>query len=229
MSRIDPRERSRRIADESLVSGDPTAWFERLYAEADQGSAIVPWEGGAHHRLLEEWSAQRDLDGRGRTALVVGSGLGEDAEYIASLGFDTVAFDISATAVRVSQRRYPGSRVRYRTADLLDLPAEWERAFDLVVEAFTVQALPEPYRGQAIRNVGSLVAPGGTLVVIATGRDDVDRPVQGPPWPLVRSEIGAFPADGIEPVRIEQIPYSDRSGDFCWRAEFRRPVDTGTG
>jgi len=34
-----------------------------------------------------------------RRALVVGSGLGDDAEHVASLGFDTLAFDVSPTAI----------------------------------------------------------------------------------------------------------------------------------
>jgi ubiquinone/menaquinone biosynthesis C-methylase UbiE len=77
---------------------------------------------------------------------VVGCGLGDDAEYVAGRGFDTVAFDISASAIRAARRRYPDSAVHYVTADLLDPPGEWERAFDLVVESLTLQALPDPRR-----------------------------------------------------------------------------------
>jgi 2-polyprenyl-3-methyl-5-hydroxy-6-metoxy-1,4-benzoquinol methylase len=49
----------------------------------------------------------------------VGCGLGADAEYLASLGFDTVGFDISETAIRLARERFPGSAVRYVSADLL--------------------------------------------------------------------------------------------------------------
>jgi hypothetical protein len=51
--------------------------------------------------------------------------------------------------------------VAYRTADLLDPPAEWDRRFDLVVECITVQSLPEPPRREAIERIGGFVAPGG--------------------------------------------------------------------
>ncbi len=85
-----------------------------------------------------------------------------------------------------------------------------------------VQALPEPPRGDAIRGVTGLVAPGGTLLVVAFGadgtvaeRDEAD----GPPWPLVRSEIDAFGADGIDLVFLERV-FPD--GDLRWRATFRR-------
>jgi hypothetical protein len=66
-----------------------------------------------------------------------------------------------------ARRRFPDSAVDYVVADLLDLPPEWHRAFDLVVEVITVQALPDPPRARAIACVASLVAPGGTLIVIS--------------------------------------------------------------
>src|SRR4051812_14441882 len=37
------RAYSRRLAAESIAAGDPTGWFERLYAAAERGQATVPW------------------------------------------------------------------------------------------------------------------------------------------------------------------------------------------
>jgi SAM-dependent methyltransferase len=218
MNEADPEERAQSLAAAAIGAGDPTAWFEQLYAGAEAGEEVVPWDRRAPHRLLVEWSEARYLNGGGHRALVVGCGLGDDAEYVAGRGFETVAFDISASAVRAAQRRYPGSGVRYVTADLLDLPAEWEQAFDLVVESLTLQALPDPPRATAIGNVGRPVAPGGTLVVHARARD-ADEPDDGPPWALLRSEIEAIARSGLDTVRIKDIhePVSRR-----WLAEFRR-------
>lgn len=209
---------------ESYASGDPTGWFERLYAAAEDGNATVPWDRGAPHRLLVPWTQRRDLDGRGKRALVVGCGLGADAEYIASLGYETVAFDISASAIRAAQKRFPNSPVTYLTADLLNPPDDWRAAFDLVVESQTVQALPKELHQEAIVNSGIFVAPGGTLLVLAAaGRDDT--PVSGPPWPLTRSEIDSFAANGLQSVNVEEIPDSDQPNVRRWCAEFRRHVD----
>ncbi len=215
-----PEERTRALAAESLGAGDATGWFERLYAAAEAGEGIVPWDRAAPHRILVQWATERGLAGGGRRALVVGSGTGDDAEYISGLGFETVAFDISGSAVRAAYRRYPGTSVQYVVADLLDPPAEWQQAFDLVVESLTLQALPDPPRRDAIRRVGELVAPGGTLIVNTRARDEADDPIDGPPWALTRAEIDAIAASGLEPVRIEDIhePETRR-----WRAEFRRP------
>jgi SAM-dependent methyltransferase len=215
----DPDERARQLAAESP---DATAWFERLYAEARSGDAVVPWDVADPHYLLTNWARGRTLDGSGRRALVVGAGLGRDAEFIAGFGFDTTAFDISPSAIESAQQRHAGSAVHYRVADLFDPPARWRHAFDLVVESLTVQALPVTERGRAIAQVPRFVAPGGTLLVIAAGRET--PPGEGPPWPLDRAEVEAFAADGVEPVHVAEIRDPADRTSLRWQAEFRRPT-----
>lgn len=217
----DPDREARRLADESLEAGEATGWFERLYLAAEEGTATVPWDRGTPHRMLVEWAQRRELDGSGRRALVIGSGLGDDAEFIAGAGFDTVAFDISEAAVRSARRRYPDSTVHHLVADLLDPPAEWSQAFDLVVESLTVQALPRSLRSPATVQVGQLVGPGGTLLVHAAAQHGAEAE-DGPPWPLTRAEVEAFATGGLEVVRIEDVEFGLRR----WRAEFRRPEVT---
>jgi SAM-dependent methyltransferase len=213
---VDPDEVTRRMAAES---SDATAWFERLYAAADQGHAVVPWDRGAPNPFLVQWAAQRQSVPSSR-ALVVGCGLGADAQLVAGMGWHTVAFDISPTAVSAARRRFPDSGVDYRTADLFDLPGAWQRAFDFVLESLTVQSLPRSLRSEAIARVAELVAPGGTLLVIAAAQD-ADEPDEGPPWPLTRAELDAF-ADDLEPVLVEDIKDPSDTGTRRWRAEFRR-------
>jgi len=204
-----------------VTADDPTGWFERLYAAAEQGTAVVPWDRGGPNPRLVDWVRARQPDGGGRRALVVGAGLGDDAELVAGLGFATVAFDVAPTAVRGARARFPASPVRYLVADLLDPPAEWRGAFDFVLESLTVQSLPDAPRPTAIANVAATVAPGGTLLVIASGREP-EEPVRGPPWPLTREEIDAFSAAELEVVRVEDVR---DAGIRWWRAELRRPGD----
>jgi SAM-dependent methyltransferase len=217
VSRPDPADEDvSRLAAESLAEGDATGWFERLYRDAADGRAVIPWDRGGPHPLLVPWAEQ--LAGDGRRALVVGAGLGGDAELVAARGYETVAFDVSPTAVESARRRFPGSAVRYVTADLLEPPAEWRGAFDLVVESLTVQSLPPQLHRAAIARVGELVAPCGTLLVIAAGRDE-DEAVDGPPWPLTPAEIDAFAGGDLRAVRVEDLR---EPGVRRWRAEYRR-------
>ena len=208
-----------RFAAEGLASGDPTGWFERLYAAAQNAAAEVPWARLAPREQLVEWADAHAVHGDGRPALVVGAGLGDDAEFVAGLGFDTVAFDVAPSAIAAARGRFPDSAVRYRVADLLALPEELAGAFAFVFESLTVQSLPDDVRPQAIANVARTVASGGTLLVIASARDGEDGPIAGPPWPLLRTEVDAFAVEGLEAVEIERLPVGR---DSRWRAEFRR-------
>lgn len=204
----------------NAAQDDPTAWFEPLYAEAAAGTAIVPWDRDVPNPLLIEWLANHPLESEGKRAAVIGCGLGNDAELIGARGFDTTAFDISPTALDLARRRYPDSRVHYVQADLLALPAQWQQAYDLVVECITVQALPPDLHQRAAGAVASLVGVGGLLVVISGARVGDEIP-DGPPWPLTGEELGYFAVGGVERAVVETVPVGD--GRIRWRAEYRRP------
>lgn len=211
---------ARRLAAASLAAGDPTGWFETLYAQSRAGRADVPWDvpqPSAHLRAL-------DLPaGEGRRALVVGCGPGRDAEHLAALGYATTAFDISATAIDLARSRHPGTTVDYLVADLLAPPPAWRHAFDLVLESNNVQALPAGIRAAAITTVGTFVAPGGTLIVLAAATTRLDSDGAGPPWPLTRPEIDAFAADGLRCLSVDQIAAPNTTLPSRWQALFTRP------
>ena len=214
MSHPDPDKTTRDLASAALDAGDPTGWFEQLYAAADEGEAVVPWDREEPQAVLVAWADAGPPARAGQRALVVGCGLGRDAEFIASRGFATTAFDVSATAIEMAKRRHPGTRVEYVTADVLDLPGEWRWAYDLVVESITVQSLPPELHAPASDHIGQTVAPGGTLLVVSGVRAEGEE-VDGPPWPLTRREIDAFAADGLTAVRVDER-------DQRWIAEFTR-------
>jgi pimeloyl-ACP methyl ester carboxylesterase/SAM-dependent methyltransferase len=217
-------EQADRLAARSLAAGDPTGWFEHLYAAGRHGEVAMPWDRDQPHRMLVQWARDRDLSGARQRALVVGCGLGADGEYLTALGFDTVAFDISETAIRIARSRFPDSPVRYVVADLLDPPSAWREAFDLVVEIYTVQALPDPPRRNAITNITGMVAPGGTLIVLAAAHNDVQPRPQGPPWPLTRAEIDAFADGDLSPAAVENVQDPDDPTVHRWLAEFHHPL-----
>jgi SAM-dependent methyltransferase len=196
------RERARELATESLRRGDPLGWFEQLYQEAEQGKCEVPWADLCPNpHLLDFWKTcpQQMV---GKTALVIGSGVGDDSEQLAAWGFQTTAFDISETAVQVTHRRFPNTHVEYLVADLLDPPATWHHNFDLVLEVYTLQVLPEKLRPLAIEKIAGFLKPAGSLLVIARGRDQAD-PSGEMPWPLTREELQEFTRAGLKEVSFE--------------------------
>jgi len=208
---------------------DPTMaerreFFDGLYVAAGGGGEPLPWDrGGAPQQLLADWAADRGLrgpGGAGKRAVVVGCGLGGDAEFLARLGFAVVAFDFSAPAIEAARALNPTSTVDYEVADLLALPEGWLAGFDLVVESLTVQSLPRSIRPRVIAAVCSLAAPGGTVLVISS-QQGVRTETEIGPWPLSRADVDSFAGDDFELVRLEQPPGPD--GLPRWRAEFRNP------
>jgi SAM-dependent methyltransferase len=197
------RKRARELAAEYLQKGDPTGWFEVLYKEAEQGKSIVPWaDRGANSGLIEFWRANPQVTD-GKKALVIASGLGDDAEQLSSWGFKTMAFDISETAIQMARKRFPQSAVDYRVADLFQPPAEWDRKFDFVFEANTVQALPMEIRAQAMQRIAMFVRPGGKLLAIVRGRE-ANEPEGELPWPLTRAEMNEFVRAGLTEESFEE-------------------------
>jgi SAM-dependent methyltransferase len=207
---MDKRQRARALAAESVNAGDPTAWFDKLYRE---GVDVVPWAE------LRPNSNLVALDGAGKTALVIGCGLGDDAEQLAEWGFSVIAFDISPAAIEKCQERFPQSPVRYEVADLLNPPQGWRQAFDFVLEIYTVQALPHTIRDRAIEGVASFVKPGGKLLVIARGREEADPPGEMP-WPLTRREVLSLTQFGLREESFED--YADEESVRRFRAFFTR-------
>jgi SAM-dependent methyltransferase len=222
----DLRAITQRLVADARAKDDATGWFEPLYAAAQEAGGAPPWNSDEPRALLAQWTRERRLDGAGHTAVVVGCGLGADAEHVSGLGYATTAFDLSPTAIRLARAKHPASTVNYVVADLLQLPGAWRRGFDLVVECWTVQSLPDPPRAEAIVAISGLVAPGGTLIVVALARTDdgPDDPSAGPPWPQPRATIDAFATAGLELVDPALVPDPERAGRLGWRAEYRRPA-----
>jgi SAM-dependent methyltransferase len=194
------------MASEADAQGDPIGWFERVYARAGGDDSQIPWADLEPHPLLVSWLTGRAGAAGEARALVVGCGLGDDAEHVAGSGLATTAFDISASAVEWARRRHPGSSVEYVEANLLELPTAWQRAFDLVVEIYTLQSLPPgDVRERAVRSLAGPLAPGGTLLVVCRGRDEGEA-VHGIPWPLARSELAPLEQEGLTLATFEQLP-----------------------
>jgi threonine dehydrogenase-like Zn-dependent dehydrogenase len=167
--------------------------FDGYYASKRGGPPKeIPWANGAPHPMLVPWLAAATAPPDERnSALIVGSGLGDDAEAVAALGWNVTAFDVSPEAIAWTRERFPDSTVNYQTEDLFRLPGSWSGKFDLVVEVFTVQALPVTRRQATIDAICDTLAVDGELVVVALTRD-INTPLRGRPWPLSASELASF-------------------------------------
>jgi SAM-dependent methyltransferase len=217
MNPIQPN--ANKLAHHFLRQGHPSAWFEMLYASANGNGRAIPWANLKPNPDLVEWLEHHRLSGYGQKALVVGCGLGDDAEELARRGFEVVAFDISPTAIEWCRKRFPNSKVQYSVADLFEPLPAWQAHFDFVLEYFTIQALPPDLHEQIVEAVARLVAPGGTLLVIALGRD-AEVKVGGPPWPLSKEELDAFKKFGLREIAFEEYDHRPDSPVRKFRAQY---------
>jgi SAM-dependent methyltransferase len=201
------RATAREIANRYLSKGDALGWFEELYAQANGDASVIPWADLMPNPNLVTWLDNHWISGAGKKALKIGCGLGDDAEELARRGFDTTAFDISSTAIAWCQRRFPGTSVHYVIADLFTAPQNWRGAFDFVLESYTLQVLPIGLRQKALAEIAGFVRPGGTLLVIARGREHTD-PEGKMPWPLTSEDLNGFKSFDLTETAFED--YMDK-------------------
>lgn len=213
------RARARELAKEFIERGDPKGWFEAFYTEANGDESAIPWADLAPDPQLARWL--KDKNGEGQTALVIGCGLGDDAEAVAERGFAVTAFDISPQAIAWCRRRFPHSKVNYVAADLLYPPVEWDKAFNLVIEINTLQVLPDDLQPAAMSAAAEFLAGGGALLVIARAREpEEDRGSM--PWPLTRAELAGFEALGLEQITFEDYLDDETPPVRRFRVHYRK-------
>ena len=186
--------------DLGIKEDRPADWFEPLYAQSGSDGSGIPWANLRTHPSFSEWLKRTVLEGTGKSALVVGCGMGDDAIELESRGFQVMAFDVSDTAIQYCKDRFPESDVDFVQADLLMEQPDWDRLFDFVLEIFTVQALPPKYEDELIQNISNFVAPGGHLLVIAEVSDEQRSFENGPPWLLTHQHVDKFTSCGLDVV-----------------------------
>ncbi len=180
----------------------PSDWFETLYSETTESGNGIPWANMTPHPFFKNWIDKTPIIGNGKTALVVGCGLGDDAIELEAKGFKVTAFDVSKSAIELCKKRFPNSLVTFIQADLLKGITDWYHKFDFVLEIFTIQALPPKYEKTLIQNVSNFVANNGKLVVITEIQKEKRNYENGPPWLLNTNYIKSFEKCDLKHVSL---------------------------
>lgn len=189
------KQSTQELANTYADRGDANGWFEEFYARADGDIHKVYWADLKPSPLLLDW-IEKNPALAGKRAIMIGCGLGDDAEVLMQHGFQVIAFDISPSAIAMCRLRYPDSRVEYLVADLFNYPAEWRRGFDLVYECNTIQILVGLSRVRALEAISDLAAPGGKIIVSCRSCNNGEE-LNSFPVPLDRVEIDGFRRTGL--------------------------------
>ncbi|MBM3784036.1 MAG: class I SAM-dependent methyltransferase [Acidobacteria bacterium] len=208
---------ARDLAAGFIERGDTQSWFDALYKHAGRNFDVIPWADREMNVHLRDWCEREGRPAPGERVVVVGCGLGDDAEAMAARGAVVDAFDLSPEAIAWASERFPNSPVRYQAANLF----AFRGSYELVVESYTLQAMPLEMRARAIEAVANLAAPGGEVIVICRGRAETDPPGELP-WPLAPSDIQRFAAHGLATIAFEDFDDPYEPGKRRFRYHGRR-------
>lgn len=167
------------------------------------------------------WSAQpnRFLVAEAQTlpagrALDLACGEGRNAVWLAELGWRVTGVDFSPVAIgkagQLAEAR--GVAGEFEVADLLAyVPAQ--QAFDLVI-VFYLQVLAS-VRSTIVRRAAAAVAPGGTFLLVAHDRSNLEEGYGGPrdPHVLYTPQDVVTDLDGLEIERAERVLRSVETPD----------------
>ncbi|KAF7433264.1 hypothetical protein PC9H_005214 [Pleurotus ostreatus] len=167
---------------QSLVNNDPHSWEDAWKAK------ITPWDLGEGQPPLRDILTSGEIEfPRSGRALVPGCGRGYDAACIASsLGHDTLAIDIAATAVQegkdylASLPPLPAGKVSYLQGDFFNFQVSDEERFDLIYDFTFFVAIPPTRRNEWGRQMRTLIKPGGYLITLIYPIDP--HTPTGPPY-----------------------------------------------
>jgi len=185
---------------------EPLAWFDSIYTDAKGDHTKVFWADLEASPYLLDWLNKHPVSSCTKKAIVIGCGVGDDAQAISDAGYHVTAFDISPEAIRLCKNRYPDTKVNYLVEDLFDIPSSWYNNFDLVYECNTIQVLPGKYRIQARDAMISLLDQDGYLLVSCRSRQE-GKQEDDIPLPLDKKEIDGFVRCGLHEINF--LAYND--------------------
>ena len=149
------------------------------------------------------------------TTAVLGSGLGHDAFYFASLNFPVYGFDFSESAIQSCNKLKEKNKVEniyFYQKDFFEITKEksWKNYFDFVVEHTTLCAIDPERRTEYIDLIKYLLKPGGKLIGLFFVRT---KELGGPPFGSTPEEIRKlFSADFTEVFKLckEECLHEDK-------------------
>lgn len=103
------------------------------------------------------------LPARAGRVVDLGCGTGPYTTLLAERFSEVLAVDVSGAMLARARARRPPGNVRYEQRDLLDVTRERDGAFDAVLSTSVLHHLP--VLETALEHLGSLVRPGGQLLV----------------------------------------------------------------
>lgn len=199
-------ERSGTLSPDPFGGRRPTS-HERMTGlpwDASYHHGPAPWDIGQPQPAILRLASEGGFAG---TVLDAGCGTGENALYIASLGFPVLGVDVAETALETARQKaaHRGLPVEFAPADAFHLD-RLERSFNTVLDCGLFHTFDRDERPIYVASLASVTEHDGTLYVLCFS----DNGSETGPHPISQEELRtAFhPGTGwnvlaIEPDRIQ--------------------------
>jgi SAM-dependent methyltransferase len=172
--------------------------WENRYLTGD-----IPWETGRPSTELQRVIAEDKI--QPCKAIDLGCGTGANAVFLAELGFDVTAIDLSPTAVdRGRQRKATaGVRVRFLTGDVLDPPEDIGGPYRLFFDRGCYHIVRSIDLGRYLNTLVQ-ITEAGSVGLVLTG--NANEPRTGPPV-VSEAEIHGELGSVFEIVRLREFRF----------------------
>ncbi len=132
----------------------------------------IPWNSETPPQVLVDFLKSGVV--KPCKALDIGCGAGNYAIYLAELGFDVTGCDISPTAIRLAKENAAkkGVTCNFVAADVITVRGKLGKDFDFAYDWEVLHHIYPDDRAKYIRNVHSLLVPGGYYLSISFSEKD---------------------------------------------------------
>ena len=155
-----------RLSHDQLSGRQPTSHEQMtgLPWDASYRDGPAPWDIGRPQTAVVRVASDGGISG---TVLDAGCGTGENALYVASLGFAVLGFDVAETALAIARQKAAdrGIDVEFIPADALKLE-RLERIFETVLDCGLLHTFNDDERQQYSASVARVTKHNGTLYVL---------------------------------------------------------------
>jgi SAM-dependent methyltransferase len=191
--------------------------------DASYHAGPAPWDVGHPQAAIVRWASKGGFAG---PVLDAGCGTGENALYIASLGFPVLGVDVAETALALARKKADerGIEIEFAEADIFQLESLGRR-FKTVLDCGLFHTFDgnADERPRYVASLASVTDHGGALYVLCFSDDGPDTG----PHPVSQEELRAAfsPSSGwnletIEPERVQTRYHAD--GAPAWFATIKR-------
>jgi SAM-dependent methyltransferase len=181
--------------------------FEEMY------KGVPPWEIDGPQSEIVHLAERGEIR---PPVLDIGCGTGENALYLARLGYDVLGIDIVPTAIEkaLEKARERSGAATFLVVDALNLQV-LRRRFNTVIDSGLFHVLPDKKRPDFLRSLASVLSPGGTYFMLCFSEYE---PGSWGPRRVTRAEIRESFGQGWQIHYIREAKFDTNVGSRSCKA-----------